>query len=139
MPNPFLGATALFSVHLGFSALFGYWLNRAMNTSSWRYQSLPMLIFAILLVAANWTAPLGLAGKVLLALLSTTTVLTAVFRYDALRIHPDWVWLYTAFSMAAILLWSILQSQALLAISMSLLAFGACILALQRGSQSLID
>ncbi len=138
MPYPFLAVMALYSVHLGFSALLGYWIKTARERSALRLQALPMLAYATLLVSANWIAPMNPVARIILALLSALAIWLLGFRFDALNIHPDWFWFYAAFSMATILLWSILQQQALLAIAMSIMAFAACILALQRGNRSFI-
>jgi hypothetical protein len=138
MPNPILSTITLFSVHIGFSALFGYWIYTLQRSSNLRFQLMPLSLVAALLIAANVSAPIGNSAKIVLAVLSLIIIVICAFRFERLSISPDWAWLYAAFSMASILLWSIVQGQAILSIAMSLFALVAFLLALQRGNQKIL-
>lgn len=135
MSSYWLSTSALFFVHMGFAILFGAWINQARKKSPSRFLAAPISLGGMLLALAIWAIPIGTLGKAFLLLTSSLTLLITAFRLDYFHVNRDWMWLYAAFTMGLILIWSIGQGQAILAFSMSLLAAIASALALMRGKQ----
>ena len=127
-----ISVPALFSVHIGFAALFGAQFHRIRAGRDFRIHAIPLLAGVLLLMAAIWAVPLSTAAKFSLALASTLAAAITAFRFERISIYKDWAWTYAALSMGLILLWSITQGQALVAVTMSMAAAVALALVLVR-------
>jgi hypothetical protein len=131
-----ISVPALFSVHLGFAALYGAMIHRIRDRHDLRVHGITLIIGGLLLMAAIWVVPISSSVKLSIALFSTVAAAITAFRFEQISIHRDWAWLYIALSMGLILLWSISQGQAILAVSMSVAAGFASILAVWRAIKS---
>ena len=139
MQTYWISTFALSLIHIGLSALFGAWIHGAKKHTPLKMIGAFSITAEILLIASIWATPLGTLSKILLFIISSLILLIVSLRFDDLSLQKDWMWLYAAFTMGLILIWSINQGQAILAFSMSLLASLACLLALIRGKQSRLE
>ncbi len=130
--------SALLSIYFGFAALLGIWIFHAKKNGNLRFQAIPLIIAALMIVLSIWVIPYNIAFKLFLLITCLVAMSITAFRLNQFSFHPDWAWLYSAFSMGLIMIWSITQGQAVLAFSMSFLAAIACLFALARGRQALL-
>lgn len=132
MQTYWVATLALFFIHVGFSFLLGVGFHRARNHNPLNIQITLAIAIGFLMIISIWALPLSTLSMIALFILSSLVLFISSFRFDRLGLQQDWMWLYIALTMGLILLWSINQSQVILAFSMSLLASVACLLALLR-------
>jgi hypothetical protein len=134
-----IAISALVSIYIGFAAILGAWIFQSIKKNNFRYQMIPLFAVSAIFVLSIWAIPSTSIFKVFLFIASLISLLITAFRLDQITFHKDWAWLYTSFSMGLVMIWSITQRQAVLAFSMSFLATLACLFALAKGKQAIIN
>lgn len=121
------------TVHLGFAALLGVLIrrNRAITITA-REISILIVTF-VLFIGASLSLSLSPTAKGLIWLSSVMVIIIFGWLFNLNGQYRHWGWHYAGFTMSVILLWSLFQTQPLLAFSLGLSAGIAAILSLRKG------
>ncbi len=129
--------TAFLAVHLGFAALFATSIQRLRRARNTRIASASLLLAIGLFVLFSLSIRLSPASGFLVLLSSALTLALFSWKSNLIIKNTHWAWVYAAFTMALILLWSLGQAQPLQPLAFGISAGFTAFLSLRRGFKAI--
>ncbi|MDA1330615.1 MAG: hypothetical protein O3B43_06090 [Chloroflexi bacterium] len=124
---------AVFAVQIGFAGLLGALVRQIRARQALTGRLFAIVLAGFLILAACFVLPVNGAMKVAILAASVLAASVTAWKLDWISENEDWVWLYVSTAMGLILVWSIAEAEPLPAVSISLAAALAALLAWRRG------
>lgn len=129
MATDLIALTALLVMYFGFAALLGALMTRALTLAHGAILGIASFLYLL----ATVTLPMALTTKIIVLAVSLVLFALAAARTPRFLFQPEIGWLYAAFAMGLVLLWTVTQGWQVPLLSLGAAAALAAILAWRRG------